>query len=447
MKSLIRRLTALGLLVCLCLLLPPSARAAGFTDVSRSHWAYGAITAMTEKGYIQGSQNRFLPGSPISKQAFLSMLCRASGLDDRKLQKGVNWADPAISFGKYFGWITEREILDRTNPISRELAAQLLVKAFFPDSVSDGAGLSFRDRSQITAERLPYVAAAVRLGLIGGYADGSFDPHGPVTRAAAAVMLQRALQKLGTPVPTGQAIQVPILMYHDVSYLGEGYSKTPEIFRAQMKELKDAGFHTVFLSQVLDFVENGTPLPSKPIVISVDDGYATNYTYLYPILQELDMKIELSVVGDAVKWAKWGLRWDQIREMTASGLVRIQCHTNALHGDNSQQGGRLGVLKVPDESWDNYVKVIAEDTVKIRDAITEELGTPPLVFTYPRGKWNHMAEGISAQLGFPISLTTKDGVASVRQGDPGTLRLMDRIGMDFLNGSVLSALRKYGYKG
>lgn len=446
MNSLFRRLAALCLLPVLCLCLTAPA-AAGFSDVGKNHWAHQAVSDMTAKGYLQGSQGRFRPGDPISRQAFLSMLCRASGLDDRKLQQGANWADPAVSFASYFGWVTAQEMRDRSAPISRELAAQLLVKAFFPESVSNASAVPFRDSGMITESRLPYVAAALRLGLISGYPDGRFDPRGSVTRAAAAVMLQRALEKRGIPVPTGDAVQVPVLMYHDISYLGQGYSKTPEVFRAQMKELRDAGFHTVFFSQVADFVENGTPLPSKPIVISVDDGYATNYTYLYPILLELNMKAEISIVGDAVKWAKWGLRWEQIREMTASGLVRIQCHTFSLHNDNHEQGGRLGVLKIPDESWDNYVKLVAEDTIKIRDLITEEAGAAPLVYTYPRGKWNYMVEGISAQLGFPVSLTTKDGVASVRQGDPSSLRLMDRIGMDFLNGSVVSVLRKYGYKG
>lgn len=159
------------------------------------------------------------------------------------------------------------------------------------------------------------------------------------------------------------------------------------------------------------------------------------------------MKIELSVIGEAIQWAEWGLRWDQLREMTASGLVQVQCHTYALHNDSQAQGGRSGVLKAPGESWSNYVALLAEDTVKIRDRITKEIGTAPLVYTYPRGRWNRMAEGVSSMLGLPISLTTKSGIATVRQGDLSSLRLMNRIGMDFLNGSVLSSLRKYGYKG
>ena len=42
---------------------------------------------------------------------------------------------------------------------------------------------------------------------------------------------------------------------------------------------------------------------------------------------------------------------------------------------------------------------------------------------------------------------TKDGVAKITRGDPGSLRLMDRIGMDFRNGSVLPVLEQFGYSG
>ena len=437
-----KRIFPLTLALLLTLSAVPAARAAGFSDVPGDHWAYAYIQDVAARGLIQGSGGRFRPDDPVSVQAFLSMVCRASGLDDRKLQSGADWADPAIAYGQYFGWFTAEEMGDRTAPISREFAAQLLVNAFHPEAVGQGDGLHFQDEREITESRVPYVQAAVELGLIHGYEDGSFRPQEGLTRAAAAKLLSLCLPP--EPQPTGAQVQVPVLMYHDVSYLGHGYSKTPEIFEKQMRELKDAGFHTVFFSELIDYVENGTPLPEKPIVISIDDGYATNYTYVYPILQELGMKAEISIIGDAIRYTNWGLSWDQIREMVASGLVSIQPHTSSLHSDAN---GRIGMLKKSGESWMDYVQLVGDDTRTILDLITQQVGVQPQVFTYPHGKHNAMTEAIVQRLGCQVSLTTKDGVAVVVQGDPASLRLMDRIGMDFRNGSVVSTLKQFGYKG
>lgn len=236
-------------------------------------------------------------------------------------------------------------------------------------------------------------------------------------------------------------------MYHDISYLGSGYSKTPEVFRRQMQELKDAGFHTVTYTKLIDFVENGTPLPEKPIVISVDDGYRSNYEYLYPILQELDMKAEIALIGGAIQYSSWGMKWDQVREMADSGLVFFQAHTNQMHGDHTAEGGRLGVLKVPEESWTDYVELLGTDTNTILNKIERKTGTRPVAFVYPRGKWNTMAEAVIRSAGCKVSVTTKDGVAKITQGVPDSLHLMDRIGMDFRNGSVASVLMQFGYQG
>ena len=431
---------ALALLLCLTAL-PEEAMASGFSDVPEDHWAYEAIQTASAQGLIQGSGGKFRPGEPVSVQAFVSMLCRAGGLDDRGLQSGTGWADPAVAYAVYFGWGQEDELADRSAPIPRELAAQLLIRAFYPEAVGLGSGIYFRDMEKIHSDRLPYVRAAADLGLISGYADGFFRPEDSLSRAAAAKLLVACLP--AQTQPAGAAVQVPVLMYHDVSYLGYGYSKTPEIFEAQMRELKNAGFTTVFFSQIVDYVENGAPLPEKPIVITLDDGYATNYTYVYPILQKLGMKAEISLIGDAVKYAEWGLSWDQIREMMASGLVSFQCHTQSLHSDAN---GRTGVLKNDAESWMDYVTLLGDDTRSVLDLIEKETGVRPLTYTYPHGKSNAMAEAISARMGCKVSLTTKDGVARVVQGDPDSLRLMDRIGMDFRNGSVLKTLRQFGYR-
>ena len=86
-----QRLTAVLLSLCLCLpLAAPAAGAASFRDVPADHWAYDDIMAMTDRGLLQGSGGAFRPGEQISKQAFLSMVCRAQGLDERNLESGAD---------------------------------------------------------------------------------------------------------------------------------------------------------------------------------------------------------------------------------------------------------------------------------------------------------------------------------------------------------------------
>ena len=441
MKLFLKFASALSLTLLLCL---GCASAASFGDVPADHWAYGEIMAVESRGIVEGSGGLFRPGESVSNQAFLAMVCRASGMDDRTLED--NWSPaPIIAYGRHLGWFTDEELnLDnRSQPITRELAAKLLVRAFFPEEYSRDRKEPFTDSGEIGVAYKYYVNTAVRLGLINGYADGSFRPQGTLTRAAAAAVLNRTLEQTD-PLPVGRPVQVPVLMYHDVSYLGEGYSKTPEQFRAQMQELKDAGFHTISYAELLDFVDHGTPLPEKPIVITLDDGYHTNYQYVFPILQELDMKAEIALIGGAIQYTEWGLKWDEVREMQESGLVSFQAHTFQMHEDSSPWGGRLGVLRAQGEPWNRYVETLSADTLKILDAIQRETGVRPIAFTYPRGKWNHLAEGLVTELGCRITVTTKDGVAEVTQGDPTSLHLMDRIGMDFRNGSVLSVLWEFG---
>ena len=446
----LRRLAGVLLVLILCFgILPTGTDAAAFSDVPRSHWAYDAIMAAESRGLIQGSGGKFRPGDSVSTQAFLSMVCRAWGMDDRKLESGDRWAEPAIAFGQYAGWFEEEELTQtsRTKPITREFAAKLLVNALFPEELEQrGAIIRFKDQNEVGWARRPYVQTAARLGLITGYEDGSFRPQAPLTRAAAASLLNRTLQ-MREPGKTGESIQVPILMYHDISYLGSGYSMTPEVFRRQMQELKNSGFHTVTYAQLVDFVDHGTPLPEKPVVISVDDGYRTNYEYLYPILQELDMKAEIALIGGAVQYSSWGLKWDEVREMADSGLVSFQAHTDQMHNDQTAEGGRLGVLKAPNESWTDYVELLGADTAAVLRKIQQHTESCPVTFVYPRGKWNLMADAVVKLAGCKVSVTTKDGVARIAQGDSGSLRLLDRIGMDFRNGSVLLVLKQFGYSG
>ena len=84
---------------------------------------------------------------------------------------------------------------------------------------------------------------------------------------------------------------VPILMYHVIQPAPAG-APFPGLyvpradFSAQMHALAAAGYHAVTLNQVWDNWHDGTPLPpGKPIVISFDNGYASQYTAALPVLR------------------------------------------------------------------------------------------------------------------------------------------------------------------
>ena len=59
---------------------------------------------------------------------------------------------------------------------------------------------------------------------------------------------------------------LPIVMYHgvldDVSRQGQ-YIITPAQLEADLKTIKESGYTTVVMRDLLDYVDNGTPLPES----------------------------------------------------------------------------------------------------------------------------------------------------------------------------------------
>ena len=130
-----------------------------------------------------------------------------------------------------------------------------------------------------------------------------------------------------------------------------------------MKELNDAN----------DFKSK---LPSKPILITFDDGYYSNYEYIYPILKKYNVKASIFVVTDKVGKEIDGIKylgWNECLEMQESGLVEIYSHSKKhLFYD------KLSVRK------------IRNDVVESYKIIEKELGKKDLkVFAYPYGAYTN----------------------------------------------------------
>ena len=77
-------------------------------------------------------------------------------------------------------------------------------------------------------------------------------------------------------------VELPILMYHgitDVSASVDEYTILAETFENDLKWLGDNGFTSISVKQLINYVDNGSALPEKPVLITFDDGYVNNYTF------------------------------------------------------------------------------------------------------------------------------------------------------------------------
>lgn len=95
---------------------------------------------------------------------------------------------------------------------------------------------------------------------------------------------------------------LPILNYHRFSN-GKGdflYVNTGEL-RRQFRHLNKKGYTTIFLSELLEHIEQNKPLPARPVMITVDDGLRNNYSHLYPLLKEYNIKANIFLVAGFIQ--------------------------------------------------------------------------------------------------------------------------------------------------
>lgn len=210
---------------------------------------------------------------------------------------------------------------------------------------------------------------------------------------------------------------LPIVMYHQINnrYLGKDVI-TPEEFESDLNYLKMNGYTTITIKELINYCENSGDMPSKPIILSFDDGYLNNYAYVLPLLQKYHMKIVLSlIVKDTEDFTKTPndnldyshLTWQQLGEMVNSGLVEVQNHSYDLH---RIRYGRYGCTKISDESPEQYSELITNDLVKAQNEIFRMVGETPSAFSYPYGCYSDRLDSILKELGFKATMTCRYGI-------------------------------------
>ena len=229
---------------------------------------------------------------------------------------------------------------------------------------------------------------------------------------------------------------MPIIMYHKVtkdrSLLGK-FAITPDELEADMQFIRQSGYEVVTMQALIDFVHGDGTLPEKPLVLSFDDGFFSDYHYVYPLAEQYQLPVVSSIIGKmADDYTAEGrtdiiyphLLWPQIEEMAQSGFVEIQNHSYDLH---CTRAGAAGAKRRSGESDEAYTARLGEDLGKLQSAIEQRLGTASTTFTYPFGAKSDGSDGVLQNLGFQASLMTEAKPNTVTRGDANCLFSMGRI--------------------
>ncbi|WP_272699136.1 glycosyltransferase [Desulfovibrio sp. Fe33] len=90
-------------------------------------------------------------------------------------------------------------------------------------------------------------------------------------------------------------ISIPVLCYHNVSDVN---GHTPEMFRAHLDAIADAGWRTITARDLLAVTRGEMRPPKKSLVLTFDDGHVSNWTTVVPELEKRNMTGTFFVLTD-----------------------------------------------------------------------------------------------------------------------------------------------------
>jgi peptidoglycan/xylan/chitin deacetylase (PgdA/CDA1 family) len=194
---------------------------------------------------------------------------------------------------------------------------------------------------------------------------------------------------------------VRIVYYHRIDDEPHRSCVRPTAFAEQMAHLRREGFQVLPLSSVRRHLDEHAPFPERSVVVTLDDGFADNYTRALPVLvrEEIPATVfltagylgqgELPVLRDRSGIPP--LTWEQASEMAERG-VELGAHT-LTHPS-------LPELDAAD---------LRREIVGSRDLIAERTGRRPTSFCYPRGHFDTRVKEAVREAGFTIACTTMPG--------------------------------------
>lgn len=187
---------------------------------------------------------------------------------------------------------------------------------------------------------------------------------------------------------------IPILMYHFFydSAAGEKAKDSNYIdialFEQEIKYLKENNYYFPSWEELENYIDNKITLPSKSIIITVDDGAESFFRLAYPILKKYNIKATSFIV---TSWT------DPKNADVDRSIVDFQSHSNNMHRGGCSTGhGGIFLCISYNEGYSDLITSI--NITGSKD-----------VFAYPFGDYNDNAIKMLKDAGFHLAVTTNYG--------------------------------------
>lgn len=187
------------------------------------------------------------------------------------------------------------------------------------------------------------------------------------------------------------------------------WTLTRSNFERQMSILKENGYESIGLDDVVAWQRGQKELPEKSVVITFDDGDRSIYDVARPVLEKFGYKATIFVVTSRVgrRWDRVDMMtWAELRELQDSGVFTIESHSHALHYQVDTDEGRFPVFQAaswdlyhfPDE--DSWQDAVFKDLAESRRLIKRHLGYESRFLAWPFGHASGPLDRIAVAAGF-----------------------------------------------
>lgn len=167
-------------------------------------------------------------------------------------------------------------------------------------------------------------------------------------------------------------------------------------FRGQLTYLKQNNFNVWPLGKAVDAIRNQEVIPSKTVVLTIDDAYHSFYENGMPLLEEFGIPATLFIntrnVGDPDY-----MSWQEIQIAKENG-IEIGCHSHAH-------------LHFLDIRWDDQRRSsFLSDLATAHSAFNENLGYTPELYAYPYGEYGPVVMEVLEEAGYKAAAAQYSGV-------------------------------------